>query len=1097
MYTGNGELNQLITFVGYGADGTGTTGDVGPAGGPDGKKSGNNVYEVLGDRFQGMSDSTFGIDDGGTITVIPGALLCYDFDSGSPANDAFGLLFGIHNLGLGATEASAAHGDSGGPVFENGVVVGMTDYGLDPLVSDYNGDIDPSLVDFGSVSLDTRISYYADWIKSAAATASTSSAEFRVSQPSPMPATVGNRWSSVAMDASGDFVITWTGYGEDGVGNAYGGGANGLNGIYARRYNSTGKATTDPFLVNTALRANNNEYSRVAMDSAGDFTITWEGFEKRPLPGSSAPDVADSYSIYAQRYVRQGLAGQSIYGPDGELGVEFQVSQATTGDQRYPGIGMDDTGDAMIVWSGFGVDTASGETVPQGVFSQLFNVTADTAGPVVSRIYMVNPRPAPTEAQILNASNVGGKPAPTELAVTFSENLNAEATTTLSQKVGAAGTTLSVASTAGLPQTGVFTVSIDSEDLLVSVPGTTLTGAISASATTSLSVASTAGLPTGTFDIAVDNEHMLVSVASATALKIVTRGVDNTAPVGHAFGAPAVCVAILRVAAHGRGVDGTTAAVHVAGSVVSYSNVPSTSTATYANSVVNPGNWSLTFNNAPMPGEVASVNFWLPGAQEPYNPQTFEAAVNLASPLLPGNYVLTIYSVVQDIFGNNLDGNLDGVPGGNFVIDFTVTNNTSGIVSPPTPPVPSGPVTPPPGSVDQPVNTNLNLIQVEPAVASDTAGDYVVVWTSYGSGSDSAANGNIVAQRFSPYGIAQGPEFTVNSYTTGNQSSPDVAMDPSGDFVVTWCGAGPQDANGVYARIFDPTGTPLTDQFLVNNYTLGDHNQQPKVAINSASDFVVSWSGYVQGQFNNSQEIYYRRFSSDGTPLSGQTLATASTGQTEENSDVAVDAKGDFVVAWQEADGSGLGVHGAEVHHQQQGRGCRRRRVPREHPHQRQSTIAVRCHGRRRRLRHHVGGLRTRRRRLRHLRPPLQCRRRRPRSGDPRQPDDAHLADRPAGLHESAHGRLRHHLDGLRQPGGRRTSTKSTRERIRPAAPRPPTSSASTPAQSLRTEIWTLAFRDLIPRRPILRWTPTATSSSSGSACPQTAAPTSTNARWW
>ena len=47
----------------------------------------------------------------------------------------------------------------------------------------------------------------------------------------------GNRkWSSVAIDDAGDFVVTWTSYGQDGTGNGAGAGANGQNGIYARHF---------------------------------------------------------------------------------------------------------------------------------------------------------------------------------------------------------------------------------------------------------------------------------------------------------------------------------------------------------------------------------------------------------------------------------------------------------------------------------------------------------------------------------------------------------------------------------------------------------------------------------------------------------------------------------------------------------------------------------------------------------------------------------------------------------------------------------------------------------------------------------------------
>ena len=135
--------------------------------------------------------------------------------------------------------------------------------------------------------------------------------------------------------------------------------------------------------------------------------------------------------------------------------------------------------------------------------------------------------------------------------------------TTLGANITALSGTLTVGSTAAMPQTGWFEVSIDGENLMVEVASaTTLTVGINgrgvdgtmaaahtegaavvllrypsvpaALASTTLSepiaasnlllmVASTASLPqSGTFDVAVDNEHMLVQVASTTLQTAIT-----------------------------------------------------------------------------------------------------------------------------------------------------------------------------------------------------------------------------------------------------------------------------------------------------------------------------------------------------------------------------------------------------------------------------------------------------------------------------------------------------------------------------------------------------------------------------------------------
>jgi hypothetical protein len=52
-------------------------------------------------------------------------MLVYDFDNGNAANDGFGVLYGIHDLGVGDGEVNSAPGDSGSPTFIDGKIVGI------------------------------------------------------------------------------------------------------------------------------------------------------------------------------------------------------------------------------------------------------------------------------------------------------------------------------------------------------------------------------------------------------------------------------------------------------------------------------------------------------------------------------------------------------------------------------------------------------------------------------------------------------------------------------------------------------------------------------------------------------------------------------------------------------------------------------------------------------------------------------------------------------------------------------------------------------------------------------------------------------------
>jgi hypothetical protein len=271
--------------------------------------------------------------------------------------------------------------------------------------------------------------------------------------------------------------------------------------------------------------------------------------------------------------------------------------------------------------------------------------------------------------------------------------------------------------------------------------------------------------------------------------------------------------------------------------------------------------------------------------------------------------VLTAFDSIQDIFGNALDGNLDGAPGGNFQITFNVSTTPGGANSTPNPPTPGPPGTPLPGGVDTPINTIQQGNQNQPAIATDAQGDYVVAWTSYGQGLDTAIEGDIVVQRFDRYGKAQGGQLTANAVTTGNQYEPDVAMDSFGDFVVVWTSNENQAAFGydVNARVFDSFGNPLTNDILVNQYRLNDQ-VLPKVAMDSVGDFVVTWTSY--GQDGSSTGVFARRFSLEGLAASPEFQVNTFTQHQQQNSDVAMDSNGDFGIIWQsyQQDGADWGI---------------------------------------------------------------------------------------------------------------------------------------------------------------------------------------------
>jgi hypothetical protein len=203
------------------------------------------------------------------------------------------------------------------------------------------------------------------------------------------------------------------------------------------------------------------------------------------------------------------------------------------------------------------------------------------------------------------------------------------------------------------------------------------------------------------------------------------------------------------------------------------------------------------------------------------------------------------------------------------------------------------------------VNTYTTRRQNEPAVAMDADGDFVVAWQSKGQDdpSDISTYGyGIFAQRFDAAGVAQGAEFQVNTFTTGTQWKPTVAMDADGDFVVAWAGAGPGDGSGVFAQRFGAAGVALGPEFQVNTFTTSTQ-KFPAVAMDADGDFAVAWQSF--GQDGSYGGIFAQRYDAAGVAQGPEVQVNSFTADEQREPAVAMAADGDFVVAWESRDQDG------------------------------------------------------------------------------------------------------------------------------------------------------------------------------------------------
>ncbi|MBE3096911.1 MAG: PEP-CTERM sorting domain-containing protein [Planctomycetes bacterium] len=123
-----------------------------------------------------------------------------------------------------------------------------------------------------------------------------------------------------------------------------------------------------------------------------------------------------------------------------------------------------------------------------------------------------------------------------------------------------------------------------------------------------------------------------------------------------------------------------------------------------------------------------------------------------------------------------------------------------------------------PTSVEIRLDQDDSRWAVNLSLAMKATGHYVAVWEDQNPNTGSS---RVLARAFGPDGQPTGAPFEVSDSTSRYNSSPDVALWDTSEFVVTWKGPD-ADRSGIYARLFDANALPLSDQFSVNRLSAGN-----------------------------------------------------------------------------------------------------------------------------------------------------------------------------------------------------------------------------------------------------------------------------------
>ena len=214
------------------------------------------------------------------------------------------------------------------------------------------------------------------------------------------------------------------------------------------------------------------------------------------------------------------------------------------------------------------------------------------------------------------------------------------------------------------------------------------------------------------------------------------------------------------------------------------------------------------------------------------------------------------------------------------------------------------------------VNSETADAQLDPSIATLDSGGFVVAWSSLNQ-EEGGTSGDfgVFAQRFDVSGTtptAAGSEIQINTETADRQGDSAVAgledVGSGGGFVVAWSSGGQDgDGNGVFAQLFNSSGSAVGGEIAVNGTTT-DFQEDPTVTALDDGGFVVVWvSGNQDGDGDG---VFGQRFNAAGTKVGGEFLVNSETTDDQNDPEATTLADGSFVVSWNsdEQDGHDYGI---------------------------------------------------------------------------------------------------------------------------------------------------------------------------------------------
>lgn len=178
------------------------------------------------------------------------------------------------------------------------------------------------------------------------------------------------------------------------------------------------------------------------------------------------------------------------------------------------------------------------------------------------------------------------------------------------------------------------------------------------------------------------------------------------------------------------------------------------------------------------------------------------------------------------------------------------------------------------------------------STSATSDGGFLMLYTSY---NNSTGLYDVYVRKFGADGNASGPSQRVSPIQDRHQYAAGIGVAPDGTYLVAWQIESADTQQDVYTARFAADGTPLGGASRVNTFLAGNQ-VNGDVAVDATGEFVVSWDS--ENQDGSLQGVYARRIDRHGAAIGAEFRVNSYTNDAQWGSSVDFGAPGELVFSW-------------------------------------------------------------------------------------------------------------------------------------------------------------------------------------------------------